>query len=81
MPVVTISLSPELAAKVKDAVADGSFASDSAVIRHALQYWSQDKRIDLTQNGRILRKRQASEADIQALFAAFKGNKLPGEDS
>jgi Arc/MetJ-type ribon-helix-helix transcriptional regulator len=81
MPVVTISLSPELATKVKDAVADGSFASDSDVICDVLQRWSHDKTIDLTTYVRPLRNREPSEADVEALFAAFKGNKLPRGDA
>lgn len=81
MPVVTVSLSPELAAKVQAAVASGHFASDSEVIRHALQSWSRDTIIDLTNGRRPLRRSEANEADVAALFAAFQANKLPGGDA
>jgi antitoxin ParD1/3/4 len=80
MPVVTVSLSPELAAKVKAAVASGSYASDSAVIRHALQNWSHDAMIDLTSLKSQRRLNTSNESDVAALFAAFQANKLPRGD-
>jgi antitoxin ParD1/3/4 len=81
MPVVTVSLSPELDAKVKAAVASGNYASDSEVIRHALQSWSRDRPIDLRSAPKPLRGVEPSESEVAALFAAFQANKLPRGDA
>ena len=45
MPMVTVSISPELAAKMREAVDSGDYASGSEVVRDALRLWvaSQDK--------------------------------------
>lgn len=39
MPVLTVSISPEQAAQIHDAVASGAYASSSEVIRAALKFW------------------------------------------
>lgn len=39
MPMVTVSISPEQAAKMRDAVACGAYASGSEVVRAALRLW------------------------------------------
>lgn len=39
MPMVTVSISPEQATKMRDAVAGGSYASGSEVVRAALRLW------------------------------------------
>ena len=39
MPAVTISLSPQQASRVKQAVETGAYASDSEVVSEALELW------------------------------------------
>ncbi len=39
MPMVTVSISPEQATKMREAVACGSYASGSEVVRAALRLW------------------------------------------
>lgn len=39
MPMVTVSISPEQAAKMRDAVDSGEYASGSEVVRAALRLW------------------------------------------
>ncbi len=39
MPMVTVSISPEQAMKMREAVAGGSYASGSEVVRAALRLW------------------------------------------
>lgn len=80
MPLVTVSLSPDLAAKVKAAVDNGQFASDSEVIRRALQIWSRENEIDLSKTSAPLVSKLSKEADVARLFEAFKAGKL-NEDS
>lgn len=76
MPVVTISLPPDLAAKVKAAVANGRYASDSDVIRKALQQWSRDNHFEID-NPVVLRpRREISDSDVAKLYAAFRANRL-----
>lgn len=81
MPVMTVSLPPELADKVKAAVDGGTFASDSEVIRHALHHWFTENHIDLSKGRRVFRRRDPSEVEIAALFAAFRANKIPRGDA
>lgn len=40
MPMVTVSISPEQAAKMRDAVDGGAYASGSEVVREALRLWA-----------------------------------------
>lgn len=39
MPMVTVSISPEQATKMREAVAGGAYASGSEVVRAALRLW------------------------------------------
>lgn len=39
MPMVTVSISPEQAAKMREAVNSGDYASGSEVVRAALRLW------------------------------------------
>lgn len=45
MPMVTVSISPELASRMREAVDTGAYASGSEVVRDALRLWvaSQDQ--------------------------------------
>lgn len=40
MPMVTVSISPEQAMKMREAVACGAYASGSEVVRAALKLWA-----------------------------------------
>lgn len=39
MPMVTVSISPQQAAGIRDAVDNGGYASSSEVVREALRLW------------------------------------------
>ena len=43
MPAVTISLSPQQASRVKQAVETGTYASDSEVVSEALELWERSR--------------------------------------
>lgn len=81
MPLVTISLSPELAAKVKAAVANGRYASDSEVVRNALEQWSEHQHIDLSKLPRTAVKPKIDEHDVARLYSTFMSKKLDGDRS
>ena len=46
MPVLTVSISPEQAAKMHEAVALGTYASSSEVVRAALKLWAETQQKD-----------------------------------
>lgn len=68
MPMVTVSISPEQAAKMRDAVDCGEYASGSEVVRAALRLWFEAN----GGNGRA--KRPSANAgehmDVAELYAA-----------
>ncbi|WP_337266347.1 ribbon-helix-helix domain-containing protein [Oryzifoliimicrobium ureilyticus] len=44
MPMVTVSLSPQQAEGIRQAVDEGGYASSSQVVREALQMWSANRK-------------------------------------
>lgn len=79
MRTMTISLSPQQASRIQQAVETGAYASNSEVLREALRLWEQREEI---RNLELARLKQAyaegmasgegSEATPEALLAAFK---------
>ncbi len=46
MPMVTVSISPQQAAGIRDAVDTGTYASSSEVVREALRLWDAMRKHD-----------------------------------
>ena len=58
MRTMTVSLSPQQAKRVQDAVATGAYASNSEVVRDALRLWEQREEVRALELARL---RQAYE--------------------
>ncbi|MEJ8311115.1 ribbon-helix-helix domain-containing protein [Agrobacterium larrymoorei] len=69
MPVLTVSISPEQAAKMHEAVACGSYASSSEVVRAALKLWAETQQRD--KGGFASRRKMEGEAVNVAELYAF----------
>jgi antitoxin ParD1/3/4 len=69
MPVLTVSISPEQAAKMYEAVACGAYASSSEVVRAALKLWAETQQRD--KGGFVERRKSDSEAVNVAELYAF----------
>ena len=72
MPMVTVSISPEQAARMREAVNCGDYASGSEVVREALRLWAAS-----TAHGSA--SRPAADADrerlnVADLYAAHTGH-------
>lgn len=70
MPMVTVSISPEQAARMRDAVEGGAYASGSEVVREALRLWAAS--YQKQENAGNLRSRSAVEErlNVAELYAA-----------
>ncbi|MBB3945072.1 antitoxin ParD1/3/4 [Rhizobium skierniewicense] len=68
MPMVTVSISPEQAAKMREAVDSGDYASGSEVVRAALRLWLETE----ARNGASPRKRPSNDEhlNVAELYAA-----------
>jgi antitoxin ParD1/3/4 len=73
---ISIALTDEMLASVKDAVASGDYASSSEVIRHALRDWKRQRQQDSIADIRQL----IAQADMggYAEFAGVEGVKARG---
>ena len=69
MPVLTVSISPEQAANMHEAVACGAYASSSEVVRAALKLWAETQQRD--KGGFVERRKMDSEAVNVAELYAF----------
>ncbi|MFB7144412.1 ribbon-helix-helix domain-containing protein [Agrobacterium deltaense] len=74
MPMVTVSISPEQAARMREAVNCGAYASGSEVVREALRLWAAS-----TAHGTGAASRPAADADrerlnVADLYAAHTGH-------
>ncbi|MDD1500616.1 MAG: type II toxin-antitoxin system ParD family antitoxin [Agrobacterium cavarae] len=69
MPVLTVSISPEQAAKMHEAVACGAYASSSEVVRAALKLWAETQQRN--KGGFVERRKSDSEAVNVAELYAF----------
>lgn len=79
MRTMTISLSPQQAARVQEAVRSGAYASNSEVLRDALRLWEQReelRRLELERLKQAYQEGLASgaprEATAESLLASFK---------
>ncbi|CUW93740.1 type II toxin-antitoxin system ParD family antitoxin [Rhizobium pusense] len=74
MPMVTVSISPEQAARMREAVNCGAYASGSEVVREALRLWAASGA-----HGMGAKSREPVEADrervnVADLYAAHSGH-------
>ena len=74
MPMVTVSISPEQAARMREAVNCGAYASGSEVVREALRLWAAS-----AAQGTGAKSTQPVEADrerlnVAELYAAHSGH-------
>ena len=83
MRTMTISLSPQQASRVQQAVATGDYASNSEVMREALRLWEQREEIRALELGRLKRayiegmaSGEGREVTAEALLAEFKEKAL-----
>ena len=72
MPMVTVSISPEQAARMREAVNCGAYASGSEVVREALRLWAASTALGAA-------SRPAADADrerlnVADLYAAHTGH-------
>ena len=79
MRTMTISLSPQQAARVQQAVETGGYASNSEVLREALRLWEQREDIRSLELARLkqaynegMASGDPREATSETLLAAFK---------
>lgn len=69
MPMVTVSISPELATKMREAVDSGAYASGSEVVRDALRLWlasEEQSRARTKQRHNGLREERLNVAELYA---------------
>lgn len=78
MPMVTVSISPEQAARMRDAVEGGAYASGSEVVREALRLWAAS--YQKQENAGNLRSRSAVEErlNVAELYAAHSTKRRHG---
>lgn len=79
MPMVTVSVSPEQAAKMRHAVECGAYASGSEVVRAALRLWvasSQANDLDVAAKGQ--QNHEDERVNVAELFAAHADRKRCG---
>lgn len=74
MPMVTVSISPEQAARMREAVNCGAYASGSEVVRAALRLWAAS-----AEHGIGAKSAESVEADrermnVADLYAAHTGH-------
>lgn len=79
MRTMTISLSPQQAARIQQAVETGDYASNSEVLRDALRLWEQREEIRGLEIAKLKRayaegmaSGAAREVDADDLLASFK---------
>jgi len=76
---VTVSVSPEQAARMRDAVECGAYASGSEVVRAALRLWvasSQANDLDVAAKGQ--QNHEDERVNVAELFAAHADKKRCG---
>jgi len=83
MRTMTISLSPQQAARVQQAVETGAYASNSEVVRDALRLWEQREEIRTLELAKLkqayaegLASGEGREASAETLLASFKEKAL-----
>lgn len=72
MPMVTVSISPEQAEKMREAVNCGDYASGSEVVRAALRLWVETAARDgnASRNGRASPVSNDEHLNVAELYAA-----------
>ncbi|MDR6104510.1 antitoxin ParD1/3/4 [Agrobacterium larrymoorei] len=67
MPLLTVSISPEQAAKMHEAVAHGTYASSSEVVRAALKLWAETQHVE--KPNLVGRNRDGEAVNVAELYA------------
>ncbi len=70
MPMVTVSISPEQAEKMREAVNSGDYASGSEVVRAALRLWVETAGRDGTTKGSVDAHVSGEHLNVAELYAA-----------
>lgn len=83
MRTMTISLSPQQATRVQEAVQSGAYASNSEVMRDALRLWEQREEVRTLELARLkqaynegLTSGQPREVSADTLLASFREKAL-----
>lgn len=79
MRTMTISLSPQQANRIQQAVETGAYASNSEVLREALRLWEQREEVRLLELARLkqafsdgLASGEGREVSVESLLAGFR---------
>ncbi len=79
MHTVTVSVSPQQAVLIQQAVSTGTYASDSEVLRDALHLWEQREQMRMLEIARLkqaydegIASGPAVEMNVEALLENFK---------
>lgn len=78
MPMVTVSISPEQAARLRAAVDCGAYASGSEVVREALRLWACNERRMPQATGAHQREETSAGVSVRSLLASHQMNATGG---
>lgn len=79
MPMVTVSVSPEQAARMRHAVECGAYASGSEVVRAALRLWvASAETADMNSDVKNQQNHEDERVNVAELFAAHADKKRCG---
>ncbi len=78
MPMVTVSISPEQAAKMRDAVDSGDYASGSEVVRAALRLWVETATKSETTKRQGYASSMGEHVNVAELYAAHSSRRRHG---
>lgn len=79
MPMVTVSVSPEQAARMRHAVECGAYASGSEVVRAALRLWVASVEVaDIDADATNQQSHEDERVNVAELFAAHADRKRCG---
>ncbi|WP_313615963.1 type II toxin-antitoxin system ParD family antitoxin [Agrobacterium sp.] len=79
MPMVTVSVSPEQAARMRHAVECGAYASGSEVVRAALRLWAASVDVsELDADAKNQQNHEDERVNVAELFAAHADRKRCG---
>ncbi|MDZ7927947.1 MAG: type II toxin-antitoxin system ParD family antitoxin [Agrobacterium sp.] len=74
MPMVTVSISPEQAARMREAVNSGAYASGSEVVRAALRLWAASAATAAETEAAAPVEADRERLNVAELYAAHTGH-------
>ena len=74
MPMVTVSISPEQAARMREAVNCGAYASGSEVVRAALRLWAASAQHNTETSPAAPAEADRERMNVAELYAAHTGH-------